>query len=262
MAQVAVYSEINTKHINKKTYKSNEASSNAVVHDPRQSNVFNRNNVRHEATRHFRNKNKAYLKAKIEDVETNSKIKNIRGLYRGISIVARWRKYFPQLLYVHGVNDIKKGYQHRTNVVKNEKGDLVADSYIFVASWRNYFSQLLNVHGVHDVRQTETHTAEPLVPEPSAFEVDLVIEKLKSHKSPGIVQIQAELIKEGGKKIRYQIHKLIVSIWNKQELSEEWKSRSLYLSIRRGIKQTVITIGAYHFCQLRTKYCPTSFSQG
>ena len=29
------------------------------------------------------------------------------------------------------------------------------------------------------------------------------------------------------------------------------RSRSLYLSIRRAIKQTVVIIGAYHFCQLR-----------
>ena len=62
------------------------------------------------------------------------------------------------------------------------------------------------MHGVHDVRQTETHTAEPLVPEPSAFEVELAVEKLKSHKSPGIDQIPAEPIKEGGRTIRYQIH--------------------------------------------------------
>ena len=67
------------------------------------------------------------------------------------------------------------------------------------------------------------HTAEPLVPEPSAFEVDLATENFKSHKSPGINQIPAELIKEGGRTIRYLIHKLIVSIWNKEELPEEWK---------------------------------------
>jgi len=41
------------------------------------------------------------------------------------------------------------------------------------------------VHGVKDVGQAEIHTAEPLVPEPSAFEVELAIGKLKSHKSPG-----------------------------------------------------------------------------
>jgi len=49
------------------------------IHDPTQSNV------RRDAGRHFRNKKKAYLKAEIEELETNSKIKNIRDLYRGIS---------------------------------------------------------------------------------------------------------------------------------------------------------------------------------
>ena len=58
-------------------------------------------------------------------------------------------------------------------------------------------------------RQEEIHTAEPLVPEPSAFEVELAIEKIKSHKSPGIDQIPAELIKAGGKTICCAIHKLI-----------------------------------------------------
>jgi hypothetical protein len=33
------------------------------------------------------------------------------------------------------------------------------------------------------------------VPEPSAFEVELAIEKLKCQKSPGFDQIPAELIK-------------------------------------------------------------------
>jgi len=100
------------------------------------------------------------LTAKIEELETKSKIKNIRDLYRGI-------------------NDFKKGYQPRTNIMKDDKGDLVADSHSILAKWRNYFSQILNVHGVNDVRQPEIHTTEALVPEPSASEVELAIEKLK-----------------------------------------------------------------------------------
>ena len=100
---------------------------------------------------------------------------------------------------------------------------MVADSHSTMARWRNYFSQLLNVHGVNDVRQAEIHTAEPLVPEPSAFEVELAIEKLRSHKSPGIVQIPAELITAGSRTLRSAIHKLNISIWNKEELPEEWK---------------------------------------
>ena len=93
-------------------------------------------------SRHFRDKKKAYLRAKIEELETNSKIQNIRDLYTGNS-------------------DFKKGYQPRTNIVKDEKGDLVADSHSVLIRWKNHFSQLMNVHGVNDVRHTEIHTAEP-----------------------------------------------------------------------------------------------------
>ena len=83
-----------------------------------------------------------------------------------------------------GINDLKNDCQPRTNVIKDENGDLVADSYSIVIRWRNYFSQLLNVHGVNDFKHTFIHTAEPLVTEPSAFEVELAIGKLKCHKSP------------------------------------------------------------------------------
>ena len=55
----------------------------------------------------------------------------------------------------------------------------------------------MNVHGVNDITQTEIHTAEPLVPEPSASEVELAIEKLRSHRSPGINQIPPELVNAG-----------------------------------------------------------------
>jgi hypothetical protein len=89
-----------------------------------------------------------------------------------------------------------------------------------MARWRNYFSQLLNVHEVKDVRQAEIHTVEPLVPEPSALEVELAIDKLKNYKSPGTDQMPAELIKAGGRTIRCEIHKLFISIWNK-ELPDE-----------------------------------------
>jgi len=48
------------------------------------------------------------------------------------------------------MNDFMKGYQPRTNIVKDEKGDLVTDSHNILARWRNHFSQLFNVHGVSD----------------------------------------------------------------------------------------------------------------
>jgi hypothetical protein len=53
-------------------------------------------------------------KTKLNELETNSKNKNIRDLYRGIS-------------------DFKRGYQPRTNIVKVDEGDLIADSHSILA---------------------------------------------------------------------------------------------------------------------------------
>ena len=98
--------------------------------------------------------------------------------------------------------------------------------------------------------------------EPSASEIELVIDKLKSHKSPGIDQIPAELIKAGGRTICLEIHKLITSIWKKEKLPEEWKESIIVPINKRGIKQIVIIIEAYHFCHPRTKFYTTSCSRG
>ena len=80
------------------------------------------------------------------------------------------------------------------------------------------------------------HIAEPLVLEPSASEVELAIEKLKGHKSPGIDQIPAELIKAGGRTIRREIHKLIISILNKVDWPEEWKESIIVHIYKKGDK--------------------------
>ena len=55
------------------------------LQDPNQNNVANLNNVRREASRHSRNKKKEYMKAKIDEPETNSKMEYIRYLNRGIN---------------------------------------------------------------------------------------------------------------------------------------------------------------------------------
>jgi hypothetical protein len=73
-------------------------------------------------------KRREYLKDKINDLATNSKNKNIIDPSRGIN-------------------------EFRSIFVKDENGDLLADSNIILNRWKSYFSQLLNVHNVSDVRQ-------------------------------------------------------------------------------------------------------------
>jgi hypothetical protein len=59
-----------------------------------------------------------------------------------------------------------------------------------LARWKNHFSPLFNVGGVNDVRQTEIHTAQPIVPEPSAFEVEMAIGKLKDTNHQVLIKSQ------------------------------------------------------------------------
>jgi hypothetical protein len=115
----------------------------------------------------------------------NSKNKNIRDLYKVIK-------------------EFKRGYQPRNNLMKDENGDLLADSH------------KSNVHSVSDVKQIEIRTAEPLLPGPSRLEFEIAITKLKKYKSPGSNQIPAELIQAGSEILLSAIHKLRNFIWNKE----------------------------------------------
>jgi hypothetical protein len=87
------------------------------LQDPSVVNADNLHNVRREASRHFRNKNREYLKDKMNDTELNSKNENIRDLYRGIT-------------------KFKKGYQPKTNLVKDERGEILRILKKFLLSGR------------------------------------------------------------------------------------------------------------------------------
>jgi hypothetical protein len=124
-----------------------------------------------------------------------------------------------------GTKDFKKVYQPRTNIEEDEKGDFVTDLHAILARWRNHFSQLLNVRGVNDVSQTEIHTVEPLVPELSAFDVEMAI------KSPDINQILAELIKVGVEHFAVRSIKFFILFGIRMNCLRYGRSRSYYLFI-------------------------------
>jgi hypothetical protein len=79
------------------------------LQDPSKINGDNLNNIRCEASSHFRNKKREYVKDKINELASNSKNKNIRDPHRGI-------------------NEFQRGYQPRSKIVEDENGDLHADS--------------------------------------------------------------------------------------------------------------------------------------
>ena len=95
----------------------------------------------------------------------------------------------------------------------------------------------------------QTRTAELLMPEQSAFEIELLTENLRSHKSPSIDQIPAELIKAWVEQFAMRSINLLFQFSIKRNSLNIWRSRSMYLPIRRAIKQIVVIIEVYLFCQ-------------
>jgi hypothetical protein len=94
--------------------------------------------------------------------------------------------------------------------VKDNDGDLPADSHNNLNGWKNYLPQLLHMLKVSNVRQIEVHRTEPLVAGPSRIKVEISIEKLKKDKSPGSNQIPAELIQAGGEMLLFAIHNSLI----------------------------------------------------
>ena len=112
--------------------------------------------------------------------------------------------------------------------------------------------------GLMQLRQKEKHTAAPPGPEPSVFEFEMAIEKLKRPKSLVLIKLHLNWLKRDVRQFALRsINLLILSEIRGKCLSSR-RSRSLYLFIRRVLKQFVVIIEEYHFCQLYTKFYPTS----
>jgi hypothetical protein len=67
------------------------------------------------------------------------------------------------------------------------------------------------------------HAAEPLVPGPKSLHAEIAIAKEKRYKSPGTDEIPAALTQDGGETLLSESHKFIKSVWNKEEMPDQWK---------------------------------------
>ena len=71
--------------------------------------------------------------------------------------------------------------------------------------------------------------------------------------------IPSELIQDGGCKLYEEIHKLIVPIWNKEELPQEWKESIIVPIHKKCNRWTVIIIEEFLSCLLHIKFFRTYF---
>jgi hypothetical protein len=69
---------------------------------------------------------------------------------------------------------------------------------------------------------------------------------LKKYKSPGSDEIRVELIQAGGEMLLSAIHKLVNSIWNKEELPDQWKESIIVPVHKKGDKTGCNNIVGHH----------------
>jgi hypothetical protein len=107
---------------------------------------------------------------------------------------------------------------------KDENGLLKTDKREVLNRWRQYFVDLMKTDKKIENQVQEKHTSENEIEiEPPTYkEVSDIIKKLKENKAPGTDNIPAELIKYAGHVLKHRMYKLIILIWNKEQLPTEW----------------------------------------
>ena len=80
---------------------------------------------RKEALKIIRNKKRLYIKNVTESIKEDQKYNNIRKTYQTI-------------------NQFKKGYQHKFNMIRSKKGEVAMNTKERAELWKEYFNKLLN----------------------------------------------------------------------------------------------------------------------
>ena len=90
---------------------------------------------RKEAHKIIRNKKKLQIKYVIELIEEYQKYNNTRKMYQTI-------------------NQFKKGYQNKFNMIRNKNGELVMNTKARAEIWKEYFDKLLNTEEPKELIKT------------------------------------------------------------------------------------------------------------
>ena len=95
---------------------------------------------------------------------------------------------------------------------------------------------------------------------PSFDELTAAFASTRENKAPGSCCIPAEVWKHSGKRLQEKLHELIVNIWRKEQMPQNWKDPSLYPSSKRAAEKNAAITEAYSYCQLLGKFWHVSSS--
>jgi hypothetical protein len=129
--------------------------------------------------------------------------------------------------------------------VKDENGDLHADSHNILNRWNNYFSQLLNieVHRVSDVRRIQLILV--------ILRLKLLLQSWKGINHQVVIKFQQNWLNMEGN-MKSEIYKLfLLQVWKNCLINK--RSILLHQFTRMEMKPIVVIIVEYHCHKLHTK---------
>jgi hypothetical protein len=182
------------------------------------SNIEAYKEARREARKVCRRKKKYHEEEKLEELQEKYKRNRIKQFYEGI-------------------HKIRTGFQPRTAMCKNKLGVIVGEEKDVLVVWVTYFKELLNP-------KTNMTTPEGITyfgpgsnrVAPTLQETLEVIRNLKNNRAPGEGSITSELIKYGGGKLWNRIHQLIKTIWETEQMPQEWGTAIICPIYKQGDK--------------------------
>ncbi|CAK1604104.1 unnamed protein product [Parnassius mnemosyne] len=134
--------------------------------------------------------------------------------------------------FYNQVNRGRKEFKPRSTAWRSKNGQLLNDKNEIVQRWAKYFRELLN-------SSVQTRLLSVPVPVPEALlnnqETDeslyptiedtiRAIQSIKNNKSPGMNDIEGELIKYERTGFQKEFHHLVLQIWNNENMPDNWNT--------------------------------------
>ena len=152
-----------------------------------------------------------------------------------------------------GIKRIRRGYQARPTMIKNNQGDILTVESEVMNQWETYFQDLLNRPEPNNpIRHEAYQGPQPNIEEPTRTDLKRAIGKLKNNKSPGADNIPAELGKGGGEVLEVKLYDLLILIWRNEIMPDQWGEGVLLPIHKKGDK--LVCSNYRGICLLGTAY--------
>jgi len=106
---------------------------------------------------------------------------------------------------------------------KDAEDNVISQPDLILERWKDYFCKILNISEAVDTQTIirERTNNQSQIPLPSHNEIYFIINNLRLNKAACSDRIPPELLKHGGRALKQKLHKLILMLWNNEQLPQQ-----------------------------------------